>query len=134
MKRIISLFAVCAFLLSGMLFAEEEKDISFFTNLDNNGVKFLTKMQTCSPAKYSETKETIHGKTKNGNCHYSYQMFKDGDLVENHCIIPMKVVLGYATTALDIIEYSEGYQDIASQRHEQNREIRKIMLDYCKIK
>ena len=135
MKKLFFIFTICILSVTGA-FCEDntERTQEYFAKLDNNGIRFLTKLQTCSPAKNLETKEVIYGKTKNGNCHYSFEQKTDGELIQNHCIVPMKVMLGYASTALDVNEYSNGYPDIAKQRFEQNTEIKKIMLDYCKNK
>lgn len=110
------------------------RTLEYYKNLDETGVNFITKLQTCSKAKNPKSKEAIYGKTKNGRCHYSYKKLEQGEYVEHHCIIPLKTALGYSTTAQDVIDYSESYPEIAAERLKQNNEIGKIILDYCVAK
>ncbi len=110
------------------------RSIDYYRSFGTQDTNFLYKLKTCTKAKNSGTKETVYGKTKNGKCHYSYRKLKEGEYVENHCIIPMQTAIGYSTTALDVIEYSEHYPDLAEERLQQNQEIGKIILDYCVAK
>jgi len=136
MKKIFFIFTVClAILTTGTCcFAFHEKQQGDFSDLDNNGTVFLLKFQTCSPAKNEVTKEVIHGKGKNGMCHYSYkETNENGSETEYYCIMPMQIAIGYATTALDVFDYAKSNPDISLERLNQNNEIGKIMQDYCKM-
>jgi len=117
--------------------AEEknERTIEYYKDFPSEGVTFFEKMKTCSKAKYLPSLESVYGKTKNGKCHYSYKVLDKGDYVEYHCMLPMQTSLAYATTSLDIIEYSsKGIDELADERLKQNNQILKIIYDYCKIK
>ncbi|MBR2068258.1 MAG: hypothetical protein IJ877_00715 [Candidatus Gastranaerophilales bacterium] len=111
----------------------QDRTEDFYRSMPDDGVKFYTKIRTCTPAKFASSKEAVYGKTKDGRCHYSFKFLKEGKDVENHCFLPMSVAVGYSTTALDVREYAETNSELSSQRIKQNNEIRKIMYDYCKL-
>ena len=114
--------------------AYKEKTQDYFTNLDNNGTVFLLKLQTCSPAKNDATGEVVHGRGKDGMCRYSYkETNENGDSTEYYCVMPIQIAIGYATTGLDVFDYSKSNPDISLERLKQNNEIGNIMQDYCKI-
>ena len=93
-------------------------------------------MAKCQKAKLPETTEKIFGVTKNGKCHYSFEEWQKGKIVNYDCIIPMKTAIGYAPTMLDVIDkdFKEANSEVASQRQEQNMEMIKIIHDYCKLR
>ena len=133
MKKIFLLCIACLTLSS---FAEyntfiEDREPDFYTSLSSEGYDFYKKMQSCTPGKFEQTEETVYGKSKNGTCHYSYKLYYNGILKEYHCSLPMKVTLGYASTAMDAHEYADKDEEVAKDRVDQNNEIRKLMLDYC---
>ena len=136
MKKLCLLCIIC--LSCGLIsFAEDilqEKTEDFYKNLSAEGVKFYDRMRSCSPAKFSETQEAVYGKTKNNKCHYSYKIREKGETVEYHCIVPLQTSLAYATTSLDVRDFSESFPEVAQERLKQNAEIRKIIHDYCKKK
>lgn len=101
--------------------------------MSQDGIYFYKNLERCSPAVYDATNEKVYGITKDGKCHYSYKQLYNGSYVENHCILPMAVVLGYGSTALDVVDYSYTDVKMATDIIQQNNEIRKILLDYCKI-
>ena len=134
-KTLFVFFACAAILTIGVCCAAfSERTMEFYSGLPREGVNFYQKLQYCIPSKYEPTMETIYGVTKDGRCHYSYKEYVRGDLTEFHCIMPMQVAIGYATTSLDVNEYSGYNIGLAAERLLQNNEIRKIMLDYCKRK
>ena len=131
-KNLLVRFFFSSILLIGACYAAYvERQITYYTDLPPEGIKFYKKMAVCSPATYLPSMETVYGKTRDGRCHYSYKQYYKGDLTEFHCVMPMQVVIGYATTSLDIIEYYNTNHDLANERMLQNNEIRKLMLDYC---
>ena len=136
MKRFLLIFTICLIsLFMNVSNAEfEDRTADYYTELDNNGLMFLLKMQSCKPATNEATKEVIHGRTKGGSCYYSYNDTYKNRPVVYDCVIPMRVMVGYATTAYDVYDYSKGNPEISNERLSQNNEIRKIMQDYCKMK
>ena len=113
----------------------ETDDGTFLTPEAKAARQFYAKMTTCSPAKLSETKETVSGKNNNGTCKYSVTLFGEKGYETHYCSLPMSVALGYATTMLCYIDNSseeeKGRRDICFN---QNQEILKIMSDYCTVK
>ncbi|MBQ8476602.1 hypothetical protein IJ531_06025 [bacterium] len=136
MKKILFLCLACLFAvaISTSQAAFEERTESFYSNMTDEGVAFYKKLKSCTPAKYKESKESVYGKTKTGQCHYSFKEYYKGDLVDYDCFMPMSVAIGYATTALDVYEYTKDPSALAYQRLVQNNEIRKVMRDYCKMR
>ena len=132
MKKILFLFTVCLiFLTTRVSFAEDlERTLEYFTNLLNDQIMFILKLQTCTPARNEMTGEVIHGLTKKG-CHYSYKATLGSDIVRRDCYMPMNVAKGLSTTAHDVFDYHETNPDIAKERYEQHIEIWKVAQDYC---
>ena len=124
-------FVICLALLMFGIIAQsnaEDRNLEFYSEAADNIALFYTKMQKCSPMNIKGFNEKIYGRTKNGLCHYSYTENE----VEHHCLLPMKVALGYGSTAYDTIDYSKNSEStLADERLQQNNEIRKIMYDYC---
>ena len=99
---------------------------------------FYSKLGKCTPTKFvvdENTKYTVYGKTKGGQCRYSYTTLYQNEVVPVQCVAPVSVVLGYASTLSDM--YDEDYTTRAiglkEERTKQYVEISQIMNDYCRI-
>lgn len=133
MKKFYLLCLICLICTLASFAARESESATaaYFSALSPSGVKFFERMRSCSPAKYEENLEFVYGKTKNGKCHYSYKQLIGDEYTVYHCMLPMRVALAYATTALDAKDFSEEHPELADERAKQNAEIKKVLQDYC---